>query len=117
VFGCGGERDPGKRPEMGRIAALLADRVVVTSDNPRGEDPAAIAAAIVDGIRATGRDDFTLLLDRGAAIRSAVAEARNGDVVLVAGKGHEAYQERNGERTPFSDVDTAAAALHSRRGA
>ncbi len=78
VFGCGGERDPGKRPEMGRIAAELADRIVVTDDNPRREDPAAIAAAIVDGIHATGRDDFMVLPDRGAAIRSAVAGASDG---------------------------------------
>ncbi len=114
VFGCGGERDPGKRPEMGRIAAERADRIVVTDDNPRGEDPAAIAAAIVDGIRAAGRDDFTLLGDRGAAIGAAVSSARAGDVVLVAGKGHEPYQERKGVRTPFSDADVAAAALRAR---
>ncbi len=85
--------------------------IIVTDDNPRGEDPAAIAAAVVDGIRAAGRTNFTIELDRGAAIRAAVAGAGAGDVVLVAGKGHEDYQERNGERTPFSDVDTAAAAL------
>ena len=113
VFGCGGDRDPGKRPEMGRIAAERADRIVVTSDNPRSEDPAAIAAAIVDGIRGTGHRSFTLELDRGTAIRMAVAGAQGGDVVLVAGKGHEDYQERNGERTPFSDADTAAAALRA----
>jgi UDP-N-acetylmuramoyl-L-alanyl-D-glutamate--2,6-diaminopimelate ligase len=117
VFGCGGERDRGKRPEMGRIAAELADRIVVTDDNPRREDPATIAAQIVEGIHAAGRDDFTLLPDRGTAIRSAVSSARPGDVVLVAGKGHEPYQERNGVRTPFSDADVAAAALNSRSGA
>ena len=113
VFGCGGDRDPGKRPEMGRIAAERADRLVVTSDNPRGEEPAAIAAAIVEGIRDTGHRSYTLELDRGVAIRGAVASAQAGDVVLVAGKGHEDYQERNGERTPFSDADTAAAALRA----
>ena len=106
VFGCGGERDPGKRPEMGRIAAERADVVIVTDDNPRGEDSAAIAAAVVEGIRAAGRKNFTIELDRGAAIHAAVAGAAPGDVVLVAGKGHEDYQERNGVRTPFSDVDT-----------
>jgi len=111
VFGCGGERDPGKRPEMGRIAAERADVVIVTDDNPRGEDSAAIAAAVVAGIRAAGRKNFTVELDRGAAIRAAVAGAGAGDAVLVAGKGHEDYQERNGVRAPFSDVDTAAAAL------
>jgi UDP-N-acetylmuramoyl-L-alanyl-D-glutamate--2,6-diaminopimelate ligase len=117
VFGCGGERDPGKRPEMGRIAAERADRIVVTDDNPRGEDPAGIAAAIVEGIRAAGREDFTLVHDRGAAIGQAVSGARASDVVLVAGKGHEPYQERNGVRTPFSDADAAAAALREWRDA
>ena len=117
VFGCGGNRDPGKRPEMGRIAATLADRVVVTSDNPRGEDPAAIADAIVRGIRGSGSKRGTVELDRGAAIRDAVASAQGGDVVLVAGKGHEDYQERDGVRVHFSDAEVAAAALEAWRGA
>jgi len=111
VFGCGGDRDAGKRPDMGRIAALLADRVIVTSDNPRGEDPAAIADAVVRGIRDTGRSRWALELDRGAAIREAVASAHGGDVVLVAGKGHEDYQEMKGVRTHFSDAEAATAAL------
>src|SRR5262249_33178825 len=85
VFGFGGDRDAGKRPDMGRIAARLADRTVVTSDNPRGEDPAAIAEAIVRGIRDTGNSRWTLELDRGAAIRNAISTAHGGDVVLVAG--------------------------------
>ena len=117
VFGCGGDRDPGKRPEMGRIAATLADRVIVTSDNPRGEEPAAIADAVVRGIRGTGARRWTLELDRAAAIRDAVASAQGGDVVLVAGKGHEDYQERNGLRVHFSDAEAAAAALAAWRGA
>ncbi len=107
VFGCGGDRDAGKRPEMGRVAATLADRVVVTSDNPRSEDPAAIADAVVRGIRDAGRSRWTLELDRAAAIRTAIASARGGDVVLVAGKGHEDYQERDGVRTHFSDAEVA----------
>lgn len=111
VFGCGGDRDPGKRAEMGRIAAVRSDRIIVTNDNPRTEDPAAIAAAVVAGIRAGGGSNFTVELDRGAAIRAAVASAKAGDVVLVAGKGHEDYQERDGVRTPFSDAQVAAAAL------
>jgi UDP-N-acetylmuramyl-tripeptide synthetase len=111
VFGCGGDRDPGKRPEMGRIAALRSDRIIVTSDNPRREDPATIAAAVVGGIRAAGGRSLVVELDRGAAIRRAVASAKPGDVVLVAGKGHEDYQERDGVRTPFSDAVVAAAAL------
>jgi len=111
VFGCGGDRDPGKRSEMGRIAGERADRIVVTNDNPRREDPEKIAAAIVVGIRSAGSRDFEVELDRGTAIRAAVAATRQGDVVLVAGKGHEDYQERDGERTPFSDASVAAAAL------
>ena len=111
VFGCGGDRDPGKRPQMGAVAARHADRIVVTSDNPRAEDPAAIAMAIVDGIRAAGSGRWTLELDRAAAIRLAVANAKHGDVVLIAGKGHEDYQETNGVRAPFSDAEVAATAL------
>jgi len=111
VFGCGGDRDAGKRPDMGRIAATLADRVIVTSDNPRREDPAAIAADIVRGIREAGRSQFSQELDRAAAIRTAVAGARAGDVVLIAGKGHEDYQETNGVRTHFSDAEAASEAL------
>ena len=114
VFGCGGDRDRGKRPEMGRLAARLADRVVVTSDNPRHEDPAAIASEIVHGIRDTGNRRYSIELDRGAAIAAAIAAAKRGDVVLIAGKGHESYQERNGARQPFLDVGHAARALASR---
>jgi UDP-N-acetylmuramoyl-L-alanyl-D-glutamate--2,6-diaminopimelate ligase len=117
VFGCGGDRDPGKRADMGRIAAARSDRIVVTSDNPRREDPAAIAAAVVAGIHAAGGRNFVVELDRGAAIRGAVASARAGDVVLVAGKGHEDYQERNGVRTPFSDAGLAEVALAQKGGA
>ncbi|HET9045416.1 MAG TPA: cyanophycin synthetase, partial [Casimicrobiaceae bacterium] len=111
VFGCGGDRDKGKRPEMGRIAATLADSVVVTNDNPRGEAPDAIAAAIVGGIRQARGRRYRVLLDRGAAIRETIAGAARGDVILVAGKGHEMYQEAGGVRTPFSDAAEATAAL------
>jgi len=117
VFGCGGDRDPGKRPQMGGIAARLADRVVVTSDNPRGEEPAIIASAIVKGIRDTGNRRWSIENDRRAAIRGAVAAAKAGDVVLIAGKGHETFQERNGQRTPFSDAAEAEAALAAWSGA
>jgi UDP-N-acetylmuramoyl-L-alanyl-D-glutamate--2,6-diaminopimelate ligase len=116
VFGCGGDRDAGKRPEMGRVAATLADRVIVTTDNPRGEDPAAIASAIVHGIRDSGNRRWSVDLDRTAAINAAISDAKAGDVVLVAGKGHEDYQEANGVRTPFSDAEAAAAALARRGG-
>jgi UDP-N-acetylmuramoyl-L-alanyl-D-glutamate--2,6-diaminopimelate ligase len=110
VFGCGGDRDRGKRPEMGRTAARLADEVVVTADNPRSEDPAAIAAEIVAGIASEGRS-AAVVLDRRAAIRLAVRGARRGDVVLIAGKGHETYQEALGRKTPFDDRAVARAVL------
>jgi len=111
VFGCGGDRDPGKRPEMGRVAATLADRVVITSDNPRSEDPTAIAMAVAHGVRAAGNRRWTLEIDRAKAIAAAIANARAGDVVLLAGKGHETYQEVRGERHAFSDAGHADAAL------
>jgi UDP-N-acetylmuramoyl-L-alanyl-D-glutamate--2,6-diaminopimelate ligase len=114
VFGCGGDRDRGKRPEMGRVTAQLADRVIVTSDNPRGEDPEAIASDIVHGIRDTGNRHYAVELDRAVAIATAIGEAKAGDVVLLAGKGHETYQERSGVRTAFVDAEHAARALAAR---
>ncbi|MBI2294756.1 MAG: UDP-N-acetylmuramoyl-L-alanyl-D-glutamate--2,6-diaminopimelate ligase [Betaproteobacteria bacterium] len=112
VFGCGGERDPGKRPLMGRIAARLADQVIVTSDNPRGEDPHAIIVDILDGARNVDRG-LIVSADRRRAIRHAIATARRGDIVLVAGKGHETYQEVRGVRHPFSDAAVAGEALRA----
>ena len=111
VFGCGGDRDRGKRPEMGRVAARLADRVIVTSDNPRSEDPGTIASDIVHGIRDTGNRRYAVELDRASAIATAIGEAKVGDVVVLAGKGHEPYQERAGVQYPFLDADHAARAL------
>ena len=116
VFGCGGDRDRGKRAPMGEVAGRLADRVIVTSDNPRGEDPQAIAAAIVAGL-APVASDWILELDRARAIEHALCNAREGDVVVLAGKGHEDYQETNGERLPFSDSRVAAGVLAHRRDA
>ncbi|HKU71191.1 MAG TPA: UDP-N-acetylmuramoyl-L-alanyl-D-glutamate--2,6-diaminopimelate ligase [Burkholderiales bacterium] len=113
VFGCGGDRDRGKRPVMGRLAERLADRVVVTSDNPRGENPRRIIADIVSGTQGT-TDEIVVEPSRRAAIRRAVAGARRGDIVLVAGKGHESYQEVRGVRRPFSDVAVAKEALSGR---
>ena len=109
VFGCGGDRDSGKRPQMGAVAARLADQVLVTSDNPRSEDPQAIIADIVAGMPAAEVE-----ADRAAAIRRAVLGAEPADVVLLAGKGHESYQEINGVRLPFSDIEQARAALAQR---
>jgi UDP-N-acetylmuramoyl-L-alanyl-D-glutamate--2,6-diaminopimelate ligase len=106
VFGCGGDRDAGKRPLMGAIAAQGADRVIVTDDNPRSEDPAAIRAAILKD--APGAIEIG---DRREAIRRAVAELASGDVLLIAGKGHETGQIVGGRTLPFSDHDEVAAAL------
>ena len=106
VFGCGGDRDAGKRPMMGAIAAQKADRVIVTDDNPRSEEPAAIRAAILKA--APGAIEIG---DRGEAIRTAVGELRRGDVLLIAGKGHETGQIVGAASLPFSDHDAVAAAL------
>ncbi len=103
VFGCGGDRDAAKRPEMGRIAAEQADVVVVTSDNPRHEDPAAIISAVLSGIPAGPRARVTSDPDRRAAIALALADSRPGDVVVIAGKGHEPYQEIGDVQLPFDD--------------
>jgi UDP-N-acetylmuramyl tripeptide synthase len=108
VFGCGGDRDAGKRPLMGEVAARLADHVIVTSDNPRNEDPRAILAQVMAGIPARRAEAIE---DRQVAIFTAVHQARAGDVVLLAGKGHETYQEIAGVRHPFNDREVAAAAL------
>ncbi|HUD43213.1 MAG TPA: UDP-N-acetylmuramoyl-L-alanyl-D-glutamate--2,6-diaminopimelate ligase [Dokdonella sp.] len=113
VFGCGGERDAGKRPQMAAIAESLADRVVVTDDNPRGEDGDTIVADILAGFVAPGR--VTVQRDRARAIAEAVRGARGGDIVLIAGKGHEPYQEVGGVRHPFDDRRVAQAALEARR--
>lgn len=109
LFGCGGDRDAGKRPEMAREAEAGADRVIVTDDNPRGENPGAIAEDIMKGFSAPDR--IQVIHDRATAIRSAVEQAKSGDVILVAGKGHEAWQEMAGQRMPFSDAEQVRAAL------
>ncbi|WP_151448574.1 UDP-N-acetylmuramoyl-L-alanyl-D-glutamate--2,6-diaminopimelate ligase [Lacisediminimonas profundi] len=110
VFGCGGDRDPGKRPQMGAVAAALADDVVVTSDNPRTEDPAAIIRQIVAGMPVAPQT----VEDRAAAILWAIRHSSRADVVLLAGKGHENYQDIKGRKQLFLDEDHAALALLSR---
>ncbi|MGE0214357.1 UDP-N-acetylmuramoyl-L-alanyl-D-glutamate--2,6-diaminopimelate ligase [Mycolicibacterium sp.] len=110
VFGAGGNRDPGKRAPMGQVAAELADLVVVTDDNPRDEEPAAIRAAILAGA-AGGAAEVVEIGDRRAAIEHAVGWARPGDVVLIAGKGHESGQTCGGRTRPFDDRDELAGAL------
>ena len=120
VFGCGGDRDRGKRPLMGAVAARAADRAWVTNDNPRSEDPAAIADAILAGVPPGTTSRFEVVLDRRGAIGAALAEARPGDVVLVAGKGHETTQTTAGAVVPFDDRLVAGellrAAPHGGRG-
>jgi UDP-N-acetylmuramoyl-L-alanyl-D-glutamate--2,6-diaminopimelate ligase len=114
VFGCGGDRDTTKRPLMGAVAARLSDLVVVTSDNPRSEDPGRIIDDIKRGL-VPGRVPWLAIVDRAEAIERAVREARPGDLVLVAGKGHETTQTIGSRVLPFDDVDVARAALVRRR--
>ena len=113
VFGCGGDRDRGKRSLMGAIAARNADQVFLTSDNPRGEDPLEIITDILEGVLSEAQTGPAPLViaDRREAIIAAIATAAAGDVVLIAGKGHEDYQESAGQRIPFSDAAVAAEAL------
>ena len=103
IFGCGGNRDKGKRPEMGKVATRLADAVVVTSDNPRDEAPEAIIEEIIKGMR----NNFMVEQDRAKAILVGILSAKPGDIVLIAGKGHEEYQEVKGKRHHFSDIEQA----------
>ncbi len=114
VFGCGGDRDAGKRPLMGELAERLADEVVVTSDNPRSENPVKIIDQTLAGFR--NADAAIVIEDRAAAIAWTVANAGASDVVLIAGKGHEDYQEVGGKRRPFSDYALAFAAAKSKEG-
>ena len=109
VFGCGGDRDKGKRPIMGRIAARLANHVIVTDDNPRSENPDAIRAAILSAAKSAKE-----IGDRTEAIRTAIAGLQPGDALLIAGKGHETGQIVGDKTLPFSDHEAVAAALASR---
>jgi UDP-N-acetylmuramoyl-L-alanyl-D-glutamate--2,6-diaminopimelate ligase len=110
VFGAGGDRDAAKRPVMGRVVARLTDRAVVTSDNPRSEDPLSIISQIESGMEKRHQVE----VDRAQAIEAAISEADDADVVLIAGKGHENYQEIAGQRLPFSDATVARDALARR---
>jgi UDP-N-acetylmuramoyl-L-alanyl-D-glutamate--2,6-diaminopimelate ligase len=114
VFGCGGDRDRGKRPQMGAIVDERADIAVLTTDNPRREDPAVIAAGVRAGAPSP-RATWIVELDRARAIELAITEARPDDLVVIAGKGHECVQEVNGVEHPFSDVDVARAAIAKMR--
>jgi len=109
LFGCGGDRDRGKRPLMAEVVERLADKVLVTDDNPRSEDPSRIFDDIRTGFVSANAVDF--VAGRGQAIAQIVAQASAADVIVLAGKGHEDYQEINGERQPFSDLEEATKAL------
>ena len=111
LFGCGGDRDRAKRPRMGAAAGRASDWCVLTSDNPRSESSEAIARDVLPGLEESGVR-YTVELDRARAIRAALAEAREHDIVVIAGKGHEKTQEAAGEFLPFDDAEAAAAALH-----
>jgi UDP-N-acetylmuramyl-tripeptide synthetase len=118
LFGAGGDRDRTKRPLMGMVAARLSDVVVVTSDNPRSEDPMRIIEEVMRGAEPEARQrnaELVTIVDRREAIGKAIALAAADDVVLIAGKGHEKYQEMGGRTTPFDDVAVAREALDSRR--
>jgi UDP-N-acetylmuramoyl-L-alanyl-D-glutamate--2,6-diaminopimelate ligase len=118
VFGAGGDRDRTKRPLMGMVAARLSDVVVITSDNPRSEDPARIIEEVRLGAEPETRQhnaEVAAIADRGEAIRHAIGRAGAGDMVLIAGKGHEKYQEIGGQVLTFDDVAVAREALDARR--
>jgi UDP-N-acetylmuramoyl-L-alanyl-D-glutamate--2,6-diaminopimelate ligase len=105
VVGCGGDRDSAKRPVMAHIACELSERVILTSDNPRSEDPQAILNQMQAGVEKQFLKKTLSIVDRREAIRTAVALARPGDIVLIAGKGHEKYQEIKGVKHPFDDME------------
>ncbi len=111
VFGCGGNRDQGKRSQMGAAASSHADNIVITSDNPRDENPADIIDAVVAGCA----DKYVVEIDRGQAISHAIRFSESGDAIVIAGKGHEDYQEIAGSRIPFSDAMIAVDALRQRQ--
>lgn len=115
IVGCGGDRDAEKRPKMAAIAATLADRIILTSDNPRSEDPEAILDMMWQGVPAERRNRTMRITSRREAIRAAVQQAQAGDIILVAGKGHENYQEIKGQRLHFSDAEELANALQERQ--
>jgi UDP-N-acetylmuramoyl-L-alanyl-D-glutamate--2,6-diaminopimelate ligase len=105
VVGCGGDRDRSKRPEMARIAVSLSNKVILTSDNPRSEDPEDIIGEMSAGLDPVDLKKVLRITDRKEAIRTACSLAQPGDIILVAGKGHEKYQEIKGEKKPFDDVE------------
>lgn len=116
VVGCGGDRDRTKRPIMAQIAVKYSDLTVLTSDNPRTEDPKTIISDMIDGLGQEDLDQYVMVLDRREAISHAISMAKPEDVVLIAGKGHETYQEINGVRHDFDDREVARHAILSQMG-
>jgi UDP-N-acetylmuramoyl-L-alanyl-D-glutamate--2,6-diaminopimelate ligase len=114
VFGCGGEKDKGKRPKMGKIAATLADFAIITSDNPRSEDPKDIACDILKGIKKSSKGRYRVILDRFEAIKEGLSLADTKSIVLIAGKGHEAYQIFKDRKVPFDDREVARQILRKK---
>ena len=112
VFGCGGDRDSEKRPKMTKIACNFSDQVIITADNPRTEDLNSIVKDMLSEIDPTKRKKILIIHDRSQAIKTACALAQSGDIILLAGKGHEKYQEINGEKFPFDDVKELIASLN-----
>jgi UDP-N-acetylmuramoyl-L-alanyl-D-glutamate--2,6-diaminopimelate ligase len=113
IFGCGGDRDRSKRSRMGEIAARLADWTIITSDNPRSEEPEKIIQDIEQGFQKTGSRNYEQIVDRRSAILKALNLATNGDLVVIAGKGHETYQIFKDHNLPFSDYETALEIIKS----
>ena len=111
VFGCGGDRDKGKRPLMADIACKLSDQVILTSDNPRTENPEVIISEMEKGVLSTDFNKVLSIANRREAIKAACNIAHSGDILLVAGKGHEKYQEINGETFPFDDMQVVLETL------
>ena len=112
VVGCGGDRDKLKRPEMAKLAASLSDKVILTSDNPRTEDPQVIIDDMKKGLDANMKKKHLSIVDRREAIRTACSLAQENDIILVAGKGHEKYQDINGVKNHFDDLEELNEALN-----
>jgi UDP-N-acetylmuramoyl-L-alanyl-D-glutamate--2,6-diaminopimelate ligase len=111
LFGCGGDRDQGKRPQMGKVASLLADRIFLTEDNPRGEDPKKIIEQIMEGVE--NKEKVEIIIDRKEGIRKALNMAKRGDTLVLVGKGHEDYQIKKDQKFHFSDKETVLELLQT----
>jgi UDP-N-acetylmuramoyl-L-alanyl-D-glutamate--2,6-diaminopimelate ligase len=113
IFGCRGGKDKSKRPKMGKVSGELADVVILTSDNPKNEDPAKIASEVKAGLDASGNSNYTVILDRGEAIAHAVSIAEPGDTIVITGKGNETYQLIGNQKYPFDERELFLAAIYA----